>query len=97
MEGGNSPNDVVEVTIENYLQQACSTNMTLSQLQVSQHWVPDLGLKTRDKAIIEKGGLLTDQHVHTARKVLAEQFPHLQGLQSTLLVQTGSLPLCLSG
>ena len=34
--------------------------------------------------------MLSDQHMYAAHKILAEQFPELEGLQSTLLPQTGS-------
>ena len=43
-----------------------------------------------DKVIIEKGGMLFDIHMNAAQKLLGEQFPHLQSLQSTLLSQTSS-------
>ena len=70
-----------------YQKNANTTNM-IHFSQVSEYWVADLDLKTRDKAIIEKGRLLTDRHMHAAHKVLAEQFPHLQVWE--LLSQTGS-------
>ena len=40
--------------------------------------------------IIDRGGMLSDQHMHAAQKLLAKQFPHLEGLQSPLLSQTGA-------
>ena len=47
-------------------------------------------LTRKDKVIIEKGGMLSDIHMNAAQKLLGEQFPHLQSLQSTLLSQTSS-------
>ena len=36
------------------------------------------------------GLMLTDKHIYAATKLLMKQFPHLQGLQSTLLSQKKS-------
>ena len=47
-------------------------------------------LTKKDKEIIEKVGMLSDIHMNAARKLLGEQFSHLQSLQSTLLLQTSS-------
>ena len=46
-------------------------------------------MREEDKVVIEYGGLLHDRHMHAAHKLLREQFPHLHGLQSTLLSQVG--------
>jgi len=35
-----------------------------------------------------KGGQLTDEHIHLTHQLLKKQFPHLDGLQSTLLSET---------
>ena len=45
------------------------------------------------------GGLLCDRHMYAANKLLARQYPHLDGLNSTLLSQspTGFPQLELSG
>ena len=40
------------------------------------------------KEILVKGGQLTDEHIHLAQQLLKKQFPHLDGLQSTLLSET---------
>ena len=42
-------------------------------------------------------GKLCDRHMHAANKLLAAQFPHLQGLQSTLLSQTSFTSIQESG
>jgi len=51
-------------------------------------WIPTLNLRQFDKDVITKGGLLCDQHMNAASKVLSSQFPSLQGLQNTLLHNT---------
>lgn len=52
-------------------------------------WVPSLGLTAYDKGCVEsREGLLCDKHMMAASKILADDFPQLQGLQSTLLYQT---------
>ena len=51
--------------------------------------MPSLDLTVADKECIGSSeGLLTDKHMMAAGKVLAKQFPGVQGLQSTLLCQT---------
>ena len=40
------------------------------------------------KAILVKGGQLTDEHIHLAQQLLKKQFPNLDGLQSNLLSET---------
>ena len=40
------------------------------------------------KEILVKVGQLTDEHIHLAQQLLKKQFPHLDGLQSTLLSET---------
>ena len=60
-------------------------------------WIPDLRLKMMDKVILIDGGMLCDRHVEAAHKLLADRFPHVDGLQSPLLSQTGSftpVPAC---
>ena len=47
-------------------------------------------LTRKDKVILEKGKMLSDVQVNAAQKLLGEQFPQLQSLQSTLLSQTSS-------
>ena len=63
-------------------------------------WVPELNLTMRDKDVLESpDGMLTDRHMDAVRKLLASQYPHLQGLQSSLLCQTetGFNPIDVSG
>ena len=50
----------------------------------------------RDKVALRKGKLC-DRQRHAANKLLAAQFPHLQGLQSTLLSQTSFTSIQESG
>ena len=50
--------------------------------------MPSLDLTVADKVCIESSErLLTNKHMMAAGKVLAKQFPGMQGLQSTLLCQ----------
>ena len=88
----NSPSDTSsEAESESDTEPKTKTKPPPKKRKLSQYWIADLDLKTSDKAIIERGRELTDRHMEAAHKVLAEQFPHLQGLQSTLLAQTGSV------
>ena len=48
----------------------------------------DLDLNTKDKEVLEKGGMLNDKHMHAVNKLLRQQYPYLQGFQSTLLSQS---------
>ena len=59
-----------------------------------------MDLTKRDKAVLESpDGMLTDKHIDAASKLLAAQFPHLQGLQSSLTCQTTDdfTPVDISG
>lgn len=57
-----------------------------------------MDLREEDKVIIESGGLLHDRHIHAAQKLLRKQFGYLDGLQSTLLSQTGGFEtVCTEG
>ena len=58
------------------------------QITQSFFWVKELDLKQFDRDVIETGGMLSDRHMYAVHKMLAAQFPQLQGLQSTLLPQT---------
>ena len=42
-------------------------------------------LTVKDKQIIEEGHRLTDKHINFAQRLISSQFPHIGGLQSTLL------------
>ena len=60
----------------------------------------ELNLTMRDKAVLESpNGMLTDKHMDAASKLLSTQFPHMQGLQSSLRYQTagGLTPITFSG
>ena len=53
-----------------------------------------------DKAVVESpDGLLTDKHMDAVRMLLAFHYPHLMGLQSSLLSQSkkGFTPITVSG
>ena len=56
------------------------------------YWVRNLDLRNFDMAVILKNGMLSDRHMHAVNKLMKVQFPHLQGLHSTLLVQTSGFP-----
>ena len=68
-----------------------STTNNYYPLQINpseRSWLPSLSLTVADKECIESNeGMLTDKHINAASKVLAEQFPGVQGFQSTLLCQ----------
>lgn len=59
-------------------------------------WVPNLDLKVSDRAELRRGKL-GDKHMHAAQKLLALQYPHLQGLKSTLLSQKSFPPIIEAG
>lgn len=59
-------------------------------------WKKHLDLRIRDKRVIQNGKL-GDRIMFAANKLLQAQFPHLQGLQSTLLSQTSFTPIDKSG
>ena len=51
--------------------------------------VVELNLTVGDKAVLESPNvMLTDKHMDAASKLLSAQFPHMQGLQSSLRYQT---------
>ena len=63
-------------------------------------WVPELNLSMNDKAVVESpDGMLTDKHMDEVRTLLASQYTHLMGLQSSLLCQRedGFIPIAASG
>ena len=39
----------------------------------------------KDKQIIDEGHRLTDKHINFAQRLISSQFPHIGGLQTTLL------------
>lgn len=49
----------------------------------------DLYLNNADKRVLERNHMLNDKHVKAAHTLLKKKFPHLGGLQSPLLLQTG--------
>ncbi len=64
--------------------------------QVSEYWVADLDLKTRDKVIIEKGGLLTDKHVCCTQSVVRAVPTYTGTAVHRSCTAHVPLPLCLS-
>ena len=65
---------------------------------IQSWWIQELDPRERDKVIIERGGFLNDRHMHAVQKLLQRQFPGLDGLQSTLLSQTGDFEtVCSEG
>ena len=52
-------------------------------------WLPELFLRADDKKLIETGDWLTDRHITAAQMLLKKDFPHVDGLQVTLLAETG--------
>ncbi len=59
-------------------------------------WQKGLDMRVWDKLVI-RDGMLCDRIMFAANKLLAIQFPHLQGLKSTLLSQTSFTPIEESG
>ena len=67
-------------------------------MQMDYHWISNLDLRIIDKRALLENGMLTDRHMYAVNKLMEKQFPDLQGLHSTLLVQTpGFPPINLSG
>lgn len=61
-------------------------------------WVKELSLTYDDRDALEDNEMLTDKHMQAVHTLLAKQFPHLDSLQSPLLVQNGSFqPLACDG
>lgn len=52
-------------------------------------WVPELYLTLKEKLVLESpDGMLTDKHMDAVSRLLRSQFPHFQGLQSSLISQS---------
>ena len=59
-------------------------------------WVSELSLTMADKEILlSQTGMLSDKHIDAASLLLSTQFPSIQGLQSSLKLQSrhGFLPV----
>ena len=54
---------------------------------LGNHWIKSLVLSNEDKNILDKGGWLSDAHIQAAHLLLRKQYPHQNGLQSTLRLQ----------
>ena len=64
----------------------------------SPFWIRDLDLRDEDKVILDDGSDLNDKHMLAALKILMEMFPSLEGLQPTILSQSGGFtPVFSSG
>ena len=64
----------------------------------SWFWVKELSLTYEDKDASQENEMLTDKHMQAVHTLFAKQFPHLDSLQSPLLVQNGSFqPLACDG
>ena len=59
-------------------------------------WLSHLFLDQRDKEECENGDWLTDKHMWAAQHLLKKQFPHLSGLQLTILKETGQWDIMAS-
>ena len=60
-----------------------------NKLSEDDPWVPELNLTLKEKLVLESpDGMLTDKHMDAANRLLRSQFPHLQGLQSSLISQS---------
>ena len=51
-----------------------------------QYWIKSLLLFEEDRKCLESGDWLSDAHIFAALKLLKKQYPHQNGLQSTLLL-----------
>ena len=60
-------------------------------------WLPDLHLNTTDKEILTGGGWLNDKHIMAAQLLLKKQFPHVHGLQPTILSQNNGWSIMKEG
>lgn len=77
----------------------CSIGITdTHSLQCHWHvqglWISDLDLRYRDRSVMKRG-MLCDRHMYAVHELLRNQFPLLQGLQSTLLSQRAFKPIQL--
>ena len=53
-----------------------------------RYWVPSLKLQYNDKNIITSGQWLANINMHSAQKIMREQFGHINGFQDTVLAPT---------
>ncbi|XP_070549612.1 uncharacterized protein [Ptychodera flava] len=49
------------------------------------YWNRDLGLTYNDMLTVVNGSEFSDMHIYAAQKLLKQQYPHISGLQSTVL------------
>ena len=65
----------------------------------SSQWVNELSLTVRDREILlSPTGMLSDKHIDAACSLLGSQFPKIEGLQSSLKLQShrGFYPINVS-
>ena len=53
---------------------------------LGKYWIKSL-VSHEDKNILDEGGWLSDAHIQAAHPLLRKQYPHQNGLQSTLWLQ----------
>ena len=51
-----------------------------------QYWIKSLLLFESDRKSLESGDWLSDAHIYAVSKLLKKQYPHQNGLQSTILL-----------
>ena len=62
-------------------------------MQLKEFWILSLSLRYQERDDLEsKSSMLSDQHMYAVNKLLSQQYPHLQGLHSTLLIQSSGFP-----
>lgn len=50
---------------------------------VTAWWIKDLGLHESDRRVLQSQNELTENLISAAQQILAKQFPHFEGFQST--------------
>ena len=63
----------------------------------TRFWIEELNLHQSDQQCITSGDWLNDRIVTVGSTLLKQAFPHLGGLQDTLLAETLSLDVSRSG
>lgn len=54
----------------------------------TKYWLEDLQLTQEDKQVVSKGKWLTDSVITAAQKLMKRKYPHIGGLQNTVLAET---------
>uniref|UniRef100_A0A1X7V148 Ubiquitin-like protease family profile domain-containing protein n=1 Tax=Amphimedon queenslandica TaxID=400682 RepID=A0A1X7V148_AMPQE len=66
-----------------------------NKIDLTKYWLKGLSLFLSEKQNIESGGWISDAVINTAQKLLQNQFPQYNGLQSTLLAQKAHIEVIL--